>query len=53
MVPEFVKLISEHENVFEIPVNGVGSDVNWVDRIIGGMSYFVSSSLMSELTHKL
>ncbi|KUJ24005.1 uncharacterized protein LY89DRAFT_727055 [Mollisia scopiformis] len=37
VVSEFVRLISEHENVFEIPVNGVGSDVNWVDWIVGGV----------------
>ena len=37
-IPEFVKLISDYENVFEIPVNGVGSDVNWIDKFIGGKS---------------
>lgn len=38
MVSEFVKLISDHENVFEIPLNGVGSDINLVDRVVGGTS---------------
>ena len=39
VVSEFVKLISDHENVFEIPLNGVGSDINLVDRVVGGKSY--------------
>lgn len=37
VVSEFVKLISEHENVYETPVDGVGSDGSWVNWIIGGM----------------
>lgn len=42
VVAEFVKLIADHENVFETPVNGVGSDVSWVDRAIGGKFYCCS-----------
>ncbi|KAH8590660.1 hypothetical protein B0O99DRAFT_691438 [Bisporella sp. PMI_857] len=38
VIPEFVKLIADHENVFETPINGVGTDVNLFDRIIGGIS---------------
>lgn len=33
---EFSKLISDHENVVEIPVNGVGTDINLIDRYLGG-----------------
>ncbi|KAK8029858.1 hypothetical protein PG993_011149 [Apiospora rasikravindrae] len=36
VVSEFVKLISTHENVFETPINGVGSDIGFIDRIVGG-----------------
>ncbi|KAK6836555.1 hypothetical protein PG987_007050 [Apiospora arundinis] len=38
IVSEFVKLVSVHENVFETPVNGVGSDIGFIDRIVGGES---------------
>jgi hypothetical protein len=44
VIPEFVKLIADHENVFETPINGVGTDVNLFDRIIGGKSPFYVSS---------
>ncbi|KEY72245.1 hypothetical protein S7711_00244 [Stachybotrys chartarum IBT 7711] len=37
VVSEFVKLISDHENVFEVQVNGVGSDISILDRIFGGL----------------
>ncbi|KAK8112838.1 hypothetical protein PG984_013364 [Apiospora sp. TS-2023a] len=36
VVSEFAKLISIHENVFETPINGVGSDIGFIDRIVGG-----------------
>ncbi|KAK7959653.1 uncharacterized protein PG986_004507 [Apiospora aurea] len=36
VVSEFVTLISAHENVFETPINGVGSDIGFIDRIVGG-----------------
>ncbi|KAJ8116742.1 hypothetical protein ONZ43_g4373 [Nemania bipapillata] len=37
VVSEFVKLIADHENAVEIPVNGVGSDIGIVDRVLGGI----------------
>jgi hypothetical protein len=37
VVPEFVNLISRRENVFEIPLNGVGADGSWSDFIMGGV----------------
>ncbi|KAK9772948.1 putative Tle1 phospholipase domain-containing protein, partial [Seiridium cardinale] len=37
VVSEFVKLISDHENVVEVPVNGVGSDIGALERIKGGI----------------
>jgi len=36
VVSELFKLISHVENAFEIPVNGVGSDISMVDRVLGG-----------------
>jgi hypothetical protein len=36
VVPEFVKLISGGENVFETPLNGVGADGSWTDFVLGG-----------------
>lgn len=39
IVSEFVKLIADHENAVEIPLNGVGSDIGIVDRILGGKSF--------------
>lgn len=36
VVSELFKLISDVENVVEIPVNGVGSDISVVDRVLGG-----------------
>ena len=36
VVSELVKLIYVEENVVEIAVNGVGSDISVVDRVLGG-----------------
>lgn len=36
VVSELVPLVSDHENVFEIPFNGVGSATNLVDHLFGG-----------------
>ncbi|KAI0198835.1 hypothetical protein F4808DRAFT_246452 [Astrocystis sublimbata] len=38
VVSEFVGLISQHENVFEISINGVGTDINIINRFLGGLS---------------
>ncbi|KAK0744875.1 hypothetical protein B0T21DRAFT_94333 [Apiosordaria backusii] len=38
VVSELVDLISEDENVYEVPLNGVGSDGDLIDKIKGGVS---------------
>ncbi|KAK7993632.1 hypothetical protein PG989_007013 [Apiospora arundinis] len=38
VVSEFVKLIASHENVFETPIDGVGSGIGLVDPLVGGIS---------------
>ncbi|KAK3989330.1 hypothetical protein QBC44DRAFT_370070 [Cladorrhinum sp. PSN332] len=48
VVPELVKLISKHENVVEIAMNGVGSDTNVFDRVFGGL--FGSGTLRNIIT---
>jgi hypothetical protein len=44
VVTEFVKLISRRENVFETPLNGVGTDGSWRDFILGGKHRFDGNS---------